>query len=283
MNLFFTGALLIAAACAVLLPVGRSEASNMGKQISTNQASTPGSNTPPVTFTAGGVSFRMVFVNGGTFRMGSEDSDAQPDQHPVHPVTLSGFFIGETEVTQELWTTIMGHNPSGFRGSRLPVDSVTWEQCHVFIDRLNAMLHKSGSLAPDQNFHLPTEAQWEYAARGGSLSRGYQYAGSNDIDAVAWTNGNAGDKTHPVAGKKPNELGLYDMSGNVWEWVEDFYAPYSASAQTNPVQTDRRSDRVIKRGGSWYYPQAYRFRTVYRYPYYTSVSDSSIGMRLCLS
>lgn len=236
-----------------------------------------------MTFSVGTAQFTMIAVKGGSFMMGSESKGSQRDQKPVHKVTLSDFFIGETEVTQELWTAVMGHNPSEFRGTHLPVDTVTWQESHTFIDRLNRMLHDSGQLAEGYFFHLPTEAQWEYAARGGDKSQGYIYAGSNDIEAVAWTKGNAGNRTHPVAGKMPNELGLYDMSGNVWEWVEDFYAPYGAEEQINPIQTDKSSNRVIKRGGSWYYPQDYRFRSTYRYAYYTAVSDSSIGMRLCLS
>lgn len=226
------------------------------------------------------VRFNMVAVQGGTFRMGSDNGPS--DQRPAHNVTLSDFLIGQTEVTQELWTAVMGRNPSGFKGRNLPVENVTWEACHTFIDRLNKRLHDSGQLAADRNFRLPTEAEWEYAARGGNQSNGYAYAGSNDIDEVAWTRGNT-DRTHPVGSKAPNELGLYNMSGNVWEWVEDYYAPYSAADQTDPVNTtDKTSGLVIKRGGSWYYSQQERFTPTFRYGYYTNVTDSSIGMRLCL-
>ena len=228
------------------------------------------------------VRFKMIAVEGGTFRMGLDASDVQSDQRPAHNVTLSDYLIGETEVTQTLWQAVMGSNPSEFRGNNLPVDNVTWEACKIFVTRLNKLLHENGQLAKERNFHLPTEAQWEYAARGGNRSKGYTYAGSNDIDAVAWTRGNT-NRTHPVASKIANELGLYDMSGNVWEWVEDFYAPYPAVDQTNPVNTtDRSSGLVIKRGGSWYYSQEERFRPTFRYGYYTSVTDSSIGVRLCL-
>ena len=178
----------------------------------------------------------------------------------------------------------MGNNPSDFRGPGLPVDNVTWEACQTFITRLNRLMHDNGKLPMNKAFHLPTEAQWEYAARGGNKSKGYMYAGSNDINAVAWTRANANNRTHAVAGKAPNELGLYDMSGNVWEWVADYYAPYKPADQTNPVNTsDKSSGLVIKRGGSWYYSQEERFTPTFRYGYYTSITDSSIGMRLCLS
>ena len=182
-----------------------------------------------ITFHIGKVQFRMIAVEGGTFIMGANDSNVPSDQKPAHKVTLSDYFIGQTEVTQELWTAIMGSNPSGFKGKNLPVENVTWNACHDFINRLNKLLHDSDQLAKGRNFSLPSEAQWEYAARGGNKSQGYKYAGSNDIDAVAWTRGNT-DRTHPVTSKMPNELGLYDMSGNVWEWVEDYYAPYPRGA-----------------------------------------------------
>lgn len=234
------------------------------------------------TYMVGKVSFRMVAVKGGSFMMGADHANS--DQKPAHRVTLSDFSIGQTEVTQELWQAVMGSNPSDFKGSDLPVDNVTWEACQVFVTRLNKLLHDSGRLAGDMSFHLPTEAQWEYAARGGHMSKGYTYAGSNDINAVAWTRGNAGNRTHPVGAKAPNELGLYDMSGNVWEWVQDYYAPYKAVDQVDPVNnSDKSSGLVIKRGGSWYYAQEERFTTAFRYGYYTGVTDSSIGLRLCLS
>lgn len=236
-----------------------------------------------IKFTVDEIEFRMVNVEGGTFMMGSNESGVNKDQKPVHKVSLSGFSIGQTEVTQELWQAVMGNNPSEFSGKNLPVDNVTWNECHSFITRLNKILHDNGQLAKDKSFHLPSEAQWEFAARGGNKSKGYNYAGSNNINAVAWTRGNT-NRTHPVGSKIPNELGLYDMSGNVWEWVEDYYAPYVSADQENPVNiSDRSSGLVIKRGGSWYYSQEERFTPAFRYGYYTDVTDSSIGMRLCLS
>ena len=192
-----------------------------------------------------GVNYEMVWVEGGTFRMGAtseQGSDAYSDEKPVHSVTLSSFYIGKTEVTQALWKAVMGSNPSNFRGDNLPVECVSWNDCQAFIRKLNALT--------GQNFRLPTEAEWEFACRGGNNSRGYKYSGSNYIDNVAWYDGNSGDKTLPVGTKAPNELGIYDMSGNVWEWCADWCGDYSSGAQTNPKGPYEGSNRVY-RGGSW--------------------------------
>ena len=196
-------------------------------------------------FTVRGVSFEMVRVEGGTFRMGAtseQEDDADSDEKPVHSVTLSSYYIGKTEVTQALWQAVMGSNPSNFKGADLPVECVSWDDCQEFIRKLNSMT--------GQNFRLPTEAEWEFACRGGNNSRGYKYSGSNNLGSVAWCDGNSGGKTHPVATKSPNELGIYDMSGNVWEWCADWYGGYSSSAQTNPKGPYGGSGRV-SRGGSW--------------------------------
>lgn len=193
-----------------------------------------------------GVSFTMKYVEGGSFQMGctsEQGSDAGDDEKPVHSVTLSDFWIGETEVTQALWKAVMGSNPSASKGDDLPVEEVSWNDCQEFIRKLNALTGKT--------FALPTEAQWEYAARGGNKSRHNKYAGSNSIGDVAWYTGNSGSSTHPVKGKQANELGLYDMSGNVWEWCEDWYGSYSSSSQTNPTGPSSVSFRVF-RGGSWF-------------------------------
>lgn len=197
------------------------------------------------TFIVKGVSFRMVYVQGGTFRMGSNDPGAGDDEQPVHSVTLSDYYIGETEVTQQLWRAVMGSNPSFFTGdSQRPVDGVSWEDCQTFISKLNALTGK--------DFRLPTESEWEYAARGGNKSRGYKYSGSNTLSDVAWYYNNASGTTHPVKQKRSNELGLYDMSGNVWEWCQDYYDGdyYSQSPSYNPAGPDSGSNRV-SRGGSW--------------------------------
>jgi len=200
------------------------------------------------TFTVSGVSFSMVAVKGGTFTMGatveqgSDADDKDDNERPTHSVTLSDFSIGETEVTQELWQAVMGNNPSCFQGTNFPVENVSWDDCQKFIKKLNKLTGKK--------FHLPTEAQWEYAARGGNKSKGYKYAGSNYLNSVGWFEGNSNSITHQVKRQKPNELGLYDMSGNVSEWCLDRYGFYSSSTQTNPTGSARGSKRVI-RGGSW--------------------------------
>ena len=188
---------------------------------------------------------KMVYVEGGTFTMGAtleQGSDAYADAKPAHQVTLSSFSIGKYEVTQEEWQAVMGSNPSNFKGALLPVEMVSWNDCQEFIRKLNSMTGK--------RFRLPTEAEWEYAARGGNRSRGYKYAGGNVLDNVAWYDSNSGNKTHDVGQKSPNELGLYDMSGNVCEWCADWYGSYSSNSQTNPTGASGGSDRV-KRGGSW--------------------------------
>ena len=174
--------------------------------------------------------------------MGSNDSEATYWEKPVHNVTLSDYYMGETEVTQELWEAVMGTNSSNFRGLNKPVENVSWEECQEFIAKLNEMTGK--------NFSLPTEAQWEYAARGGNKSHGYKYSGSNTISEVAWYGNNSSLSTHRVGAKSPNELGLYDMSGNVWEWCSDRYGEYSASSQMNPTGPTTGSSRVC-RGGGW--------------------------------
>ena len=228
-------------------------------------------------FNVKGVRFVMVPVEGGTFTMGAtpEQGGAYEDEKPAHEVTLSSYYIGQTEVTQELWTAVMGSNPSRFNGndSNLPVEKVSWKDCQRFITKLNA--------ATGKRFRLPTEAEWEYAARGGNRSKGYKYSGGNDIDAVAWYDDNSASGTHPVATKAANELGLYDMSGNVWEWCQDRYGRYEKGAQTNPTGSTSGSYRVL-RGGSWDY-FAGSCRSSYRNSDGPSYSIHFLGLRLVLS
>ena len=199
----------------------------------------------------GGVSFKMIAVEGGTFMMGASDSDtdAASIEKPAHQVTLSDYIIGETEVTQELWVAVMGSNPSYFTSANgyegdlsRPVEQVSWEDCQTFITNLNQMTGK--------NFRLPTEAEWEYAARGGKYSHGYKYSGGNDLNVVAWNYNNADLQTHPVAKKQPNELGLYDMSGNVSEWCQDWSGNYGSEAQTNPTGPASGSARITRGGNA---------------------------------
>ena len=229
------------------------------------------------TFTVNGVSFDMMYVKGGTFIMGAtseQGSDAYGNEKPTHRVTLSSFYIGKYEVTQALWKAVMGNNPSKMKGDNLPVETVSWNDCQDFIRKMNALTGK--------NFRLPTEAEWEFAARGGNNSRGYKYAGSNNIGDVAWYDNNSGSKTHVVGTKSPNELGIYDMSGNVWEWCQDWYGSYSSASQTNPTGASSGSYRVL-RGGSWNY-SARDCRSSHRYCC-TPVSRGyfSFGLRLVLS
>lgn len=222
--------------------------------------------------TVNGVSFKMIAVEGGTFQMGatSELQDAWDDEKPVHSVTLSSYHIGETEVTQALWQAVMGGNPSYFKGDNLPVEQVSWDDCQAFISRLNKLTGR--------NFRLPTEAEWEFAARGGNKSRGTEYSGSSNIDDCAWYDDNSGNKTHPVATKQPNELGIYDMSGNVWEWCSDWYGKYSSDAQTNPTGPASGSCRVI-RGGSWGSSATY-CRVTFRNCYAPGFRNGNLGLRL---
>ena len=225
------------------------------------------------TYTVNGVSFKMIAVAGGTFTMGAtaeQGSDAYDGEKPAHKVTLSSFSIGQTEVTQKLWQAVMGSNPSHFKGAKFPVESVTWDECQTFITKLNQLTGKQ--------FRLPTEAEWEFAARGGKQSKGYKYAGSNTLDNVAWYWNNT--TTHEVATKLPNELGLYDMSGNVWEWCQDLYGSYSSSNQTNPTGPPSGSFRV-KRGGSWNSAARY-CRVSYRYGGTPGNWIDHFGVRLAL-
>ena len=228
-------------------------------------------------FTVKGVEFKMIKVEGGTFSMGatSEQTNYDDDEKPVHSVTLSDYYIGETEVTQELWEAVMDRNPSRFTGNnQRPVESVIWKDCQKFIKKLNRLTGRK--------FRLPTEAEWEYAARGGKYSKdyAYKYSGSNNANEVAWYNSNSGSKTHPVKTKKANKLGLYDMSGNVWEWCNDWYGYYQSNSQTNPTGPSEGESRVL-RGGSW----ISNFRNVRVSNRRSDAPDSrysNVGLRLAL-
>ena len=227
------------------------------------------------TFIANNVMFEMVRVEGGTFTMGAtaeQASDAFSDELPTHKVTLSPFLIGKYEVSQTLWLAVMGENPSVNTGINLPVDNVTWNECQTFITKLNELTGK--------NFRLLTEAEWEYAARGGNKSKGYKYSGSNNLGDVAWYIDNSNNTSHAMGTKAPNELGIYDMTGNVMEWVSDWKGSYSSGAQTNPTGPDSGTYRV-NRGGS--YGNVERLsRITNRNSIDPNMSSKTMGLRLCL-
>jgi hypothetical protein len=187
----------------------------------------------------------MVSVSGDKFYMGctsEHGGDCYNKERPAHVVIVGDFLIGKYPVTQKQWERVMENNPSEFKGNDLPVESVSWNDAREFIKKLNA--------ASNKRYRLPTEAEWEYAARGGVKSEGQKYAGGGSVDEVAWYDENSGETTHPVGTKRPNELGIYDMSGNVWEWVADRYGEYSATEKTNPTGPASGSTRV-NRGGAW--------------------------------
>ena len=229
-----------------------------------------------------GISIDMIRVEAGTFTMGAtaEMKDPSDKEKPTHRVTLTkDYYIGKYEVTQALWKAVMGNNPSMFKGDNLPVEQVSWKDCQKFLSKLNRITGKT--------FRLPTEAEWEYAARGGNKSRGYQYSGSNNLSDVAWYSGNSDSdnseyeyETHAVGTKQPNELGIYDMSGNVREWCQDWYGKYNSSSQVNPTGANSGSYRV-GRGGSWSCT-AGNCRSSYRDDYAPGYGYN-LGLRLVLS
>ena len=239
-------------------------------------------------------SLQMVEVEGGTFWMGAHsnkiktgflksepdtsipnyDSSAEPDEMPVHQVEVDPFYIGKFPVTIKIWQTVMGSNPSRYTNTDVPIVSVSWNDCQEFIGKLNALTGK--------HFRLPTEAEWEYAARGGNQSQGYKYAGSDIADYVAWYEGNSSNERHIVGMKYSNELGLYDMSGNVFEWCQDWYGPYiKEDIQVNPTGPVRGTYRVI-RGGCWYYSR-WASRVSSRKTMFPNNKSDNCGLRLAMS
>ena len=252
-----------------------SSSSNTSGYSSGSSSMASGSNTISIPV-KDGICIEMVKVEAGTFMMGatSEMKDPYDDEKPVHQVTLTNdYYMGKYEVTQALWQAVMGKNPSYFKGDNLPVNYVRWKDCQRFISKLNSMTGRK--------FRLPTEAEWEYAARGGKKSRGYQYSGSSNISDVAWYDGNSGDKTHPVGTKQANELGIYDMTGNVLEWCQDWYGSYYSSSQTNPTGATSGSARV-SRGGGWNCNASY-CRLSVRFYYTPDFRLDILGLRLALS
>lgn len=238
------------------------------------------------TINVGEVSFTMVKVEAGTFVAGSgEDGSAR------HHITLTDdYYIGETEVTQALWMAVMGDNPSEFKDNKVmgfikkklksnnkyanyPVENVSWNDCQAFIERLNAMT--------GLNFRLPTEAEWEYAARGGNRTFNHSYCGGNNVQEVAWFLENSERSTHPVGGKAPNELGLYDMGGNVAEWCANYIYAYPSTRETNPQGPETGSIRAY-RGGSWHSDASYCGFSLYRPGAGDADKNSETGLRLVM-
>jgi formylglycine-generating enzyme required for sulfatase activity/uncharacterized caspase-like protein len=212
----------------------------------------------------------MVFVKGGTFMMGS---DKYNSEKPIHAVTLSNFYMGKYPVTQAQWQKIMGNNPSHFKGQDLPVESVSWFDCQEFCKKIT---EKTG-----RTFRLPTEAEWEYAARGGNQSEGFEYSGSNNVEEVAWYDENLDSTTHPVGKKKPNELGIYDLSGNVWEWCEDvWHAKYKGAPTDGTAWLKNGTENYhVLRGGAWCDEKDHA-RIANRYFLSSDSSGRDIGFRV---
>ena len=217
----------------------------------------------------------MVKVEGGTFMMGGtreQGEDAFDDEKPAHKVTLSTFFIGRYPITQDQWEAVMGVNPSYFKGEKLPVEKVSWFDCQEFAKKLSEMTGR--------HFRLPTEAEWEYAARGGKKSKRYKYSGGNILNQVGWYNENSGGISHDVGQKSPNELGIYDMSGNIWEWVQDWKGDYTEDDQVNPKGPETGIERVC-RGGGWN-REIDRARVSYRGDDQATLQYCSLGLRIAL-
>ena len=209
------------------------------------------------------VPLRMVFVKGGDLQLGcseNQDDSCKARELPNHMVSLPDFYIGETEVTQALWMAVMGrdNNPSYWKGNMLPVERVSWTECQRFVNRLNKFLAEE--LPEGYRFALPSEAQWEYAARGGRKSAGTPYSGGNDLKQIAWFYGNSDEHTHTVRIKTANELGLFDMSGNVWEWCQDWFDEnyYAENKDWNNPMNNQETAYRVQRGGSWNYAAPYQ-------------------------
>lgn len=219
-------------------------------------------------------SMKMVFVKGGCFQMGDTFGDGEPNEKPVHEVCVDDFYMAETEVTQKQWKDVMGNNPSYSKNcDKCPVDTVSWNDAQKYITGLNSKAGKT--------YRLPTEAEWEYAARSGGKKE--KYAGGNDVNSVAWYESNSGKRTHPVKQKKPNGLGLYDMSGNVREWVQDWYDVdyYKSSPKNNPQNANSGIFRAL-RGGSWDHVARLNL-AMRRGRHYQDYQHFNIGFRLVLS
>ena len=242
----------------------------------TQPAQTPPTQTQPTQTTSQAPNIEMVFVQGGTFTMGctaEQGSDCSDQEKPAHQVTLRSFNIGKYPVTQAQWEAVMGGNPSAVKGSNLPVTNVSWNDAQEFIRKLNTL--------STTQYRLPTEAEWEYAARGGNRrSQDYKYSGSHTVGNVAWYSANSGG-IKAVGTKQPNELGIFDMSGNVLEWCSDWYGSYTATDKTNPQGPSSGSFRVL-RGGSWSYDFDVHCRVASRFNRVPAGRYDFVGFRLVL-
>ena len=251
--------------------------------------------TPPkvTTYQVNGFFFKMIDVNGGKFKMGAHATDPEKDnfdtlaydyEGPVHKVVLGDFSMGETEVTQGLWKAVMkdsSHfNSENGLGDNMPVYFISFNEALQFISALNDSLHASKQLTEDKNVSLPTEAQWEYAARGGNLGNNYKHSGSDDVEEVGWYEENSDDKLHAVMLKKPNELGIYDLSGNVWEWCSDFKGDYPACKQKDPTGPEKGSLHVLRGGGYGY--DLHGCRNTCRGYNVANYKDRNLGFRIVI-
>ena len=226
-----------------------------------------------------GVSMAFVWVEPGSFEMGSADGEADSTEKPVHKVTLTkGYWLGQFEVTQAEWQSVMGDSPSLFKGDRLPVECVSRDYCMSFINRINGYFTR---MAEAWRVRLPTEAEWEFAARGGVKGKGYKYSGSDDVDEVAWFRDNSGNRPHEVGTKKANELGLYDMSGNVWEWCQDRFWDYFYDFPVVNPSGPSWGEYVVNRGGGWY-STATGCRSSFRNQARSADRVNNLGLRLVL-
>ena len=224
----------------------------------------------------GPIEYEMVFVEGGSFRMGAtaeQGDEFCADERPVHYMKINNFYIGKFEVTQEQWKRVMGENPSYFKGSDLPVEKVSWNDVQLFIEKLNLMTGKK--------YRLPREAEWEYAARGGKRCGGYKFSGANSTNDIGWVVTNSEETTHPVGSiSYPNELGIYDMTGNVSEWCSDWYGLYSENPKYNINGPQKGKTRVIRGGSYCYYAES--CRNAARGNCYPSIRMRDLGFRLAM-
>lgn len=264
------------AACLLTACSGKTETASQKPEaeVKASQNGPEAASAKVQTDTVNGFVFEMVRVDGGTFLMGSNDPEAARNEKPVHMVTLSDFSIGKHEVTQGLWKAVMGSSNSHFVGDDRPVENVSWDEAQQFIGKLNELTGK--------NYRLPSEAEWEYAARGGNQSKAYSYSGSNDINTVGWIFNNSENMTHAAGTKTPNELGIHDMSGNVWEWCQDYFDKgyYSTSPNTNPKGPAKGNFRVFRGGSMHNYSR--NCRPTYRGGGNPSSRRNYLGFRLAL-